>query len=179
MYQTGTIYVTAPNNDAIRVVTSAGTVTTLSDTVPLSYGIWFDISNNLYVTSGSTFIYYRASAGGSFSLYAGGSSYGYADGIGTNAMFHDPRGLSGDTQGTMYVADYNNFRIRKIDLATATVSLFAGTGSSGDGGDALSAGLGKANAVTVDTTSGIVYVADYTNALIRLLPPIFFSTLVN
>lgn len=47
-------------------------------------------------------------------VFAGGAE-GYADGMGTNAMFVHPAGLDFDATGNLYVADYANSKIRKID----------------------------------------------------------------
>ena len=46
-----------------------------------------------------------------------GSSYGSADGIGTNAQFYYPNGIAIDTSGNVYVADIYNAVIRKVTSA--------------------------------------------------------------
>jgi hypothetical protein len=51
---------------------------------------------------------------GVVSTMAGSGSASYGDGVGTSAMFNNPFGVSVDSSGTVYVADYNNHRIRKI-----------------------------------------------------------------
>lgn len=50
---------------------------------------------------------------------------GFADGKGSGAQFYQPRGVAVAPDGTIYVADYFNYCIRKI-LADGTVSTFAG-----------------------------------------------------
>ena len=45
-----------------------------------------------------------------------GSVAGYRDGDGASAMFDGPQGLCIDLQGNIYVADFNNKRIRKISF---------------------------------------------------------------
>jgi hypothetical protein len=71
--------------------------------------------------------------------------------------------------GNIYVADWNNHRIRKVTVSTGIISTIAGTGSygySGDTGAATSATLGVPTGVGLDT-AGNVYIADSHNHCIR------------
>ena len=52
----------------------------------------------------------RVAGGGS----AAGTSAGSADGTGSAATFHNPTGITVDTMGVVYVADNDNYLIRKI-----------------------------------------------------------------
>ena len=55
------------------------------------------------------------------------SAYGYADGIGSNALFFQPGGLCVDTAGSnLYICDTNNDVIRKINLRTSNVTTVVG-----------------------------------------------------
>ena len=47
----------------------------------------------------------------------GGTSGGYADGVGTASYFNDPYGVAADSSGNVYVADTYNHMIRKINSA--------------------------------------------------------------
>jgi hypothetical protein len=70
--------------------------------------------------------------------------------------------------GDVYIADFQNSRIRKVD-ASGTITTFAGTGTpgfSGDGGPPTSATLSFSEDVAVDP-AGNVYIADYNNMRIR------------
>ena len=46
-----------------------------------------------------------------------GSFSGYDDGVGTNAIFYGPSGVSVDSNGVLYIADTDNTRIRKQDVS--------------------------------------------------------------
>ena len=63
-------------------------------------------------------------------LLAGSGTPGHADGANTAAQFDGPAGLA-LSGNTLYVADYDNHRIRAIDLASGTVSDIAGDGTAG------------------------------------------------
>lgn len=88
------------------------------------------------------------------------------------AMLNEPRGLTADVLGNVYVADMRNHRIRKIG-ADGILSTVAGNGSAGfggDGGPATSAALNFPVAVTVDA-AGNLYIADSLNHRIRRVAP--------
>ncbi len=60
----------------------------------------------------------------------------------------------------MYIADYGNYRIRKVTVSTGIITTIAGTGSgsySGDNGQATSAGLNNPVGVTLDS-AGILLI---------------------
>ena len=61
----------------------------------------------------------------------------------TSAGLCGPQSLAVDSAGNIYIADVNNWRVRKIDAATQTITTVAGTGTAvdsanpnGDGGPA-------------------------------------------
>ena len=63
---------------------------------------------------------------------AGGNSRSFADGVGRNAGFNYARGIAVTSDNSAaFVADYLNGRIRRIDISTATVTTFAGSGTAG------------------------------------------------
>jgi len=92
---------------------------------------------------------------------------GITNGIGNAARFYYPIGIATD-RTNLYVVDWFNHQIRKIEIATGTVSLFAGaatpTVGSADGiGNA--ARFNKPGGITTDGTS--LYVSDSFNCTIR------------
>ena len=61
--------------------------------------------------------------------------------------------------GNVYIADYNNHRIRKVTVSTEIISTIAGTGASsysGDNGAATSATLNYPAGVAVDASGRIL-----------------------
>jgi thiol-disulfide isomerase/thioredoxin len=67
---------------------------------------------------------------GKLDAIIGSGCAGNADGDGTHAMFDRPHGLA-FRDGALYVADTDNQMIRRIDLATHTVTTVAGNGQRG------------------------------------------------
>jgi sugar lactone lactonase YvrE len=85
------------------------------------------------------------------------------------ASLNNPNGVAVDSAGNVYIADYNNNRVRKVTASTGVISNFAGSGAagfSGDGGSATAAQLNNPIAVAVDS-SGNVYISDWSNQRIR------------
>ena len=78
-------------------------------------------------------------------------------------------GVAVDTVGDIYIADYKNFRIRKVTMSTGEISTVAGGGNGALQGDniaATSATLGDPAGVAVHV-SGNIYLTDSDNHLVR------------
>ena len=91
----------------------------------------------------------------SISTVAGNGSYGYSgdNSAATSAGLSNPLGVAVDSAGNIYIADYSNNRIRKVDTS-GNISTVAGNGTpgySGDGGAATSAELYYPFGVAVDS----------------------------
>lgn len=98
--------------------------------------------------------------------YAGTGETGHADGPRATARFDVPTGLAVAVDGTLYVADRDNHRIRRISR-DGMVTTLAGSGEAGfTDGPALTARFDRPLGVAVDS-AGAVYVADAGNHRIR------------
>jgi streptogramin lyase len=85
----------------------------------------------------------------------------------TSASFNGPLGMAVGPDGTLYIADASNFRIRSVDPTTGIISTVAGTGPppggflddgpNGDGGPATSAQIGDVPSLTIDRESNTLY----------------------
>ena len=79
---------------------------------------------------------------------AGNHTVGYAGdgGPATSAEFFYPGRVAVDSHGNLFISDIDNDVIREVNASTGVITTVAGNGligSSGDGGPATSAELGR------------------------------------
>jgi hypothetical protein len=130
------LYVTDMSNNAIRkVVIATGEVTTIAGGPSIfQFYLPNDITTdgtNLYVADTQNYAIRKIEiATGVLSTFAGqlGTS-GSSDGTGTAARFSRLTGITTDGS-SLFVADWGNFAIRKIEIATGAVTTFAGSAGS-------------------------------------------------
>ncbi len=97
------------------------------------------------------------------STVAGNGTPGYSGdgGPATSAQFNNPISVALDAAGNMYVADFYNHRIRKINTATNIITTIAGTGTagfSGDGGLAINAQMNNPGDLCADAANNIYFI---------------------
>ncbi len=114
--------------------------------------------------------------------YAGTGTAGYLGdgGAGATARLNGPAMLNTDAAGNMYICDNSNNRVRMINMTTGIITLVAGDGTTGTGGDGSPAtatgvqfGAGGFGApgiagVAVDA-AGNVYISDGSSNKIRVV----------
>jgi DNA-binding beta-propeller fold protein YncE len=110
-------------------------------------------------------------AGGVIRTVAGSNTRGFSGdgGSATSAAFDQPRAAAVGPDGTVYVSDTFNHRIRRVDPGGGVTTL-VGTGQaaySGDGGPANAATLHWPHGVAVDPAGAALYIADSANHRIR------------
>ncbi len=165
----GDLYVIDSNG--IRKVTPSGAVSTLIRGYG-GYDLAADDAGNLYISDTDQHVIRKLTPAGEVTTFAGvPGTNGSADGLGSEARFSRPWGISTDSAGNVFVADSGNSTIRKI-TPNGEVSTLAGvpgdSGSAdGTGAQARFSSLGE---LAVDSR-GNVYVADTTNQTIRKVTP--------
>jgi len=183
----GNMFVAEYSNHLVRKITPMGIVSTyagngtagfadatagnaLSAQFSSPTGVVADALGNVYVADLGNYRIRKITPSGAVSTVAGNATRGYADGVGTSAMFSAPETVDFDPQGNLIVADKTNNMIRKI-TPNGTVSTLAGQLTAGYFN--ASGTLAKFNlpsAATVDA-AGNIYVTDYTNNCVRKIDP--------
>ena len=182
----GNVYIADNGNHRIRKVDGSGNISTFAGTGTRGYSgdggaataaqlgipesVAVDNAGNVYIADRFNNRIRKVDGSGNISTFAGTGTRGYSGdgGAATAAQLSSPSGVALDNAGNVYIADYNNHRIRKVD-GSGNISTFAGTGTrgfSGDGGAATAARLNIPTNVAVDD-AGNVYIADSRNDRIR------------
>ncbi len=134
-------------------------------------GVASDGAGTLYVadTQGHTIRKVVIATGAVTTLAGAAGQPGSGDGIAAAARFNTPHGVAADGAGNLYVADTANHTVRKIAIATATVSTLAGAPGQGPGGSDGVGAAARFNAPqgVVSDGAGNLFVADSGNHTIR------------
>ena len=175
----GNIAIADTGNNAVRRFQAGANINSLGQVLGAPFGIAVDHAGNFYVTdeevgyTSSNPHVLKIQPDGTTSIIAGNGPDGFGgDGaLARGAGLNLPRGIAVDAVGNIYLADYGNSRVRKIDTQ-GNINTIGGNGKalfSGDGGQATAAGMNPTD-VAVDT-QGNVLVVDQANHRIRKIAP--------
>src|SRR5438874_612499 len=180
-----TVYVADTFNSTIRKVTSTGVVTTFAGTAGVvgradgtsaqfhsPYGIAADKAGNVYVADTSNSTIRKITSAGVVTTLAGTAGvFGSVDGTGSAAQFYYPFAVAVDDAGNVYVADTDNYTVRKITPAGVVTTLAGLAGNYGTtDGTGSDARFGNLFGIAADSV-GNVYVADNSYSTIRKITP--------
>lgn len=191
----GSVYFVDQDNSRMKQIDTLGNIHSLvgtgvagyngdgipGDSAQLNFpsGIAVDTAGNVYIADLYNFRVRKYDmATGMISTVAGCDSSGFFGdgGPATLARIADPTAVFVDHYGNIFITDFYNLRIRKVDTAgiITTIAGSSSPGFGGDGGPATDAQLNYPQGVTADD-SGIVYIADYENGRARIVkkgPPV-------
>jgi DNA-binding CsgD family transcriptional regulator len=174
------IYAYTPGDQRPRVFAGNGQAGFSGDTGPATGaqlnrpgGLAVDGQGNLYIADSGNNRIRKVDVNGTINTVAGSGKY-YGDsgdgGPATSARLSFPFGIAVARDGTIYIADTGNNRLREVTPAGVIVPL-AGTGTAGfagDGGLAGRAQLAAPEGIGLDG-KGDLYVADTVNLRIRVV----------
>ncbi len=131
-------------------------------------------NGDLYIVDRSADVIRKVDGNGVITTVAGNGTYGFSGdgGLAVNAQLNAPEGVAVHPDGTIYISDGGNNRIRKVD-PEGVITTYAGTGVwgySGDGGPAIDAMFNWPQNIKLGK-DGSLYIADYWNYSIRRVSP--------
>lgn len=167
----GAVYIADAQNGTVRVVRD-GTIETLTEGLYLPADIEVAADGTVYVADTGNHRVVAIDPGGTVRVVAGGykSSYGLGGdgGPATEALLYQPEGIALHPDGSLYIADSRNNRVRRVDWQ-GIITTVAGVGTYGfvgDGGPATLAQLAHPVDVEIDA-AGNLLIADRDNHTIR------------
>ncbi len=191
----GNVYIADNGNLCIRKVTiSTGIISTVAGSGSWGYtgdggpataatmtnpnGVAVDAAGNIYIPDQSNYVIRKVNGStGVITTVAGSGSSGYTGdgGPATAATMALANDVSVDAAGNLYISDWFNYCIRKVDAATGLISTYAGDGTgtpgyAGDGGPATAALFNSP--MGVDFRTGDVVFCDVDNYVLRKVNPI-------
>ena len=185
----GNVYVADYGNHRVREVSADGKITTIAGAGKPGFsgdggpaisakldhpeGVAVDGKGTVYVADTGNSRVRKVSTDGKITTIAGtgGTRFSGDGGRATSATLFRPTGVAVDEMGNVFIADFLNYRVRKVSPG-GTISTIAGTGgsgSSGDGGRATAAEL-IPTSVAADRRRN-VYVGDFHHDRVRKVSP--------
>lgn len=182
----GNFYIACWGQNRVRKVDPSGTITTVAGTGTFGYSgdggpataallsgpmqVFADPAGNVYLSDYYNHRIRKVSASGIITTIAGNGIAGYSGdgGQATAAEIQFPWGIVVDPVGRIFIGDYYNHRIRRVDT-NGIITTYAGTGFSGfsgDGGQATAAQIYYPTGIGIDAT-GNLYLTDYVNQRVR------------
>jgi YD repeat-containing protein len=199
----GSIYIADASNNRIRRVGPDGIITTVAGngngdhsgdggpatqaSLNLPYGVAVGPDGSIYIADANNNRIRRVEPDGNITTVAGKgfcntlviACFSGDGGPATQASLNFPYGVAVGPDGSIYIADTSNNRIRRVgpDGIITTVA-GGGNGSIGDGGPATQASIGRPGSVAVGP-DGSIYVADGGSRIRRVGPDDFITTVAG
>ncbi len=185
----GNLLIADTSNNRIRVVNTAGTISTLAGngiaafsgdggiatngSLAFPTALTFDAAGNLYIADTQN-NRVRALSGGNISTLAGSAQPKYSgDGAANGNFLNQPSYVVFDAAGNMFFSDTFDSRVRRVDAISHAITTVAGNGvpgNSGMGGPATSAQIGCPEGLAFGK-NGSLLIADICDQLVFKVAP--------
>lgn len=165
----------AMNGRVRRVDAPTGAITTIAGggaggdggqatdaALDIPHAVEVDAAGNVYIADVNDHRVRRVDAvTGVITTVAGSGTPGFSGdgGPAASAKLQDPLGVAVDTAGNVFIGDFSNQRVRRVDGVTGVITTVAGTGtagSAGDGGPANAAELNEPVGLAVDDAGNLL-----------------------
>ncbi len=186
----GSVFIADTDNNRIRRVGTDGIITTVAGTGPDRFSgdgglatlaelddvdrVAVSADGSFYIADSDNSRIRRVGPDGIITTVAGNGAFRFSGdgGLATLATLWNPQGVALGADGSLYIADTTNHRIRRVrpDGIITTVAGIGTQGFSGDGGPATQASLRFPTGVA-EGPDGSLYIADEDNDRIRRVGP--------
>jgi gliding motility-associated-like protein len=189
----GNLYISQPESFVVRKIDAAGIITTVIGNGTKGYGgdngnalsaqliqpsgLAIDKNDNIYVSDPGSNTVRKITPAGIITTFAGSPGNGYSGdgGPATGAKFQigSPIGLAIDGCGNLYIADYSNHVIRKVNT-DGIISTIVGNHNgnvTGNGGPATSASIWFPGNIAVDPSNNLYIPDSYNNTIRKVTNP--------
>ena len=186
----GFLYIADTGNQRIRRVGLDGIIETIAGNGDVGFSgdgglamaasfhnpsdVTVDSKGNIYIADIGNQRIRRVGVDGIITTFAGlgleGGGYSGDGGPANQAQLNYPRCVAADRLGNVFIGDWINNRVRKVNPISGIITTIAGTGEGGfdgDGGPAIVAKLNLPFDIAIDGTD--IYIADQDNDRIRLV----------
>ncbi len=158
----GELYVSDTGNNLVRKIAANGDVSTIlgirghaKTSLDTPTGIAVDASGLIYLSDSNNHRILTLDTDGKVGIFAGGTQGNSDNENPRKAEFNLPRGLAFDASGALYIADFRNDAIRRIDAS---------------GVSTVVSGAGGPTALAIDSDGTVYYLATSSGGIVRVSP---------
>ena len=185
----GQVFVADTGNGTVRKITPAGVVSTLAGAAGVyptgstvdgvgsaarfhyPHAVVVDNAGNVFVTDSRDNLVRKVTAAGAVSTFAGSGAAQTVDGMGRAAALNQPGGITIDSAGNLYVAEWTGHTVRKITPSGLVTTHLGTPGVRGsESASGAVPGLDFPHSLAIDA-AGNVFVVEGFSPIIRKFTP--------